>query len=167
MDAENSSHKLPKQNEANVDQLSISGMLLIFEIKISLILIQGLKLPPVVKMRGRPKGHSKTTIGLPSKKNHSRKPQAFIGLHTSIKEKGLQCDLCATNPNIYEHYYTILFMPQFAHAQAWYMHVYGTASVCLFIVISVCLFVSRSIIIILFSEYVSVVYTKEELWRFT
>lgn len=43
-------------------------------------------------MRGRPKGHNLTTIGLPAKKGKDiHRPQAFIGLHTSFKEKGWLC----------------------------------------------------------------------------
>ena len=49
---------------------------------------QGLKVPPVVKMRGRPKGHSLTTIGLAKKGKGVDKLVPFIGLHTSQKEKG-------------------------------------------------------------------------------
>jgi hypothetical protein len=47
-------------------------------------------MPPVVKMRGRPKGHNLTTIGLPAKKGKEHnKPQPFISLHTSQKERGV------------------------------------------------------------------------------
>lgn len=43
----------------------------------------------MVKMRGRPKGHKLTTIGLPAKKgNASHKPVGFIDLHFSEKQKG-------------------------------------------------------------------------------
>ena len=47
----------------------------------------GIKVPPRIKKRGRPKGHELTTIGLPAKKATSGKICAFTRLHTSDKEK--------------------------------------------------------------------------------
>lgn len=50
----------------------------------------GLKVPPVVKTRGRPKGNTMTTIGLPSRKTkNTKKLQCFLDLHTTEKEKSL------------------------------------------------------------------------------
>lgn len=54
--------------------------------------IIGIKLPPVMKKRGRPKGHELTVVGLPAKKGggtNKKKLQPFLKLHTSIKEKGM------------------------------------------------------------------------------
>ena len=47
----------------------------------------GIKVPPRIKKRGRPKGHELTTIGLPAKKAKGGKLCAFTKLHTSDKEK--------------------------------------------------------------------------------
>ena len=47
----------------------------------------GIKVPPRIKKRGRPKGHELTTIGLPAKKAKIGKLCAFTKLHTSDKEK--------------------------------------------------------------------------------
>ena len=51
----------------------------------------GLKVPPAIKKKGRPKGHILTTIGLPAKKMRkgSQGPCTFSRLHTSEKEKGI------------------------------------------------------------------------------
>ena len=47
-------------------------------------------MPPVTKMRGRPKGHKLTTVGLPSRKGKAAlKPTSFIDLHFSNKQKGM------------------------------------------------------------------------------
>ena len=50
----------------------------------------GIKVAPVLKKRGRPRGHDLTTIGLPAKKakKASTKPSTFSRLHTSKKEEG-------------------------------------------------------------------------------
>ena len=53
----------------------------------------GLKVPPPVKKRGRPRGSDLTIIGLPAKRNrrdnlHSRKPVSFSQLHITDKKKG-------------------------------------------------------------------------------
>ncbi len=41
------------------------------------------------KMRGRPKGHKLTTVGLPLRKGKgTSKPTSFIDLHISDKQKG-------------------------------------------------------------------------------
>ena len=50
----------------------------------------GLKLPPIVKKRGRPKGHMLTVSGLPAKRSRkpSKKPTSFRLMHSSDKEKG-------------------------------------------------------------------------------
>ncbi|CAI8036418.1 hypothetical protein GBAR_LOCUS20403 [Geodia barretti] len=52
----------------------------------------GLTVPPLVKKRGRPKGHGLTTIGLPAKRARKellryKKPCSFSKLHVSEKEK--------------------------------------------------------------------------------
>ena len=57
------------------------------------ILLSGLTVPPLVKKRGRPKGHGLTTIGLPAKRARKellryKKPCSFSKLHVSEKEKG-------------------------------------------------------------------------------
>lgn len=46
-------------------------------------------MPPLVKKRGRPKGHGLTTIGLPAKRARKeyKKPCSFSKLHVSEKEK--------------------------------------------------------------------------------
>ena len=47
----------------------------------------GIKLPPAVRKRGRPKGQEATVIGLPQKGHTLRnKPKPFCKLHTSEKE---------------------------------------------------------------------------------
>ena len=56
--------------------------------------VVGIVVPPMLKKRGRPKGHELTVIGLPAKKQKSAsegkpKLQPFVKLHTSVKEKGL------------------------------------------------------------------------------
>ena len=51
----------------------------------------GIKAPPVVKQRGRPRGHELTTIGLPAKKTKkesTKKPCSFTKVHVSKKEGG-------------------------------------------------------------------------------
>ena len=51
-------------------------------------------MPPILKKRGRPKGHELTSIGLPAKRarkgQNDTKPKVvpFVKIHTSIKEKG-------------------------------------------------------------------------------
>lgn len=48
-------------------------------------------MPPVVKRKGRPRGHELTAIGLPAKKakkGSKNKPTRFLMLHTSDKERG-------------------------------------------------------------------------------
>ena len=53
------------------------------------VYISGVKLPLAIKVKGRPKGHNLTTIGLPAKRSkNSSKPQPFILMHTSVKEEG-------------------------------------------------------------------------------
>lgn len=57
----------------------------------NIIITAGIKVPPPVKRRGRPKGHGLTTIGLPAKrarKEGTRKPCSFSKLHVSEKERG-------------------------------------------------------------------------------
>ena len=50
---------------------------------------KGLKLPPILKKRGRPKGHDCTTIGLPVKRlKSSKKPKSVSRKHCSEKERG-------------------------------------------------------------------------------
>ena len=44
-------------------------------------------MPPVVKRRGRPKGHTLTVCGLPAKRRGTRKPVSFSLMHTSQKQK--------------------------------------------------------------------------------
>ncbi len=54
--------------------------------------IGSLKLPPIIKKRGRPKGAEKTVIGLPSRKRFKgdqvRKPVSFLKKSTSNKDEG-------------------------------------------------------------------------------
>ncbi len=54
--------------------------------------IGSLKLSPVIKKRGRPKGAKKTVIGLPSHKRFKgdqvRKPVSFLKKFTSNKDEG-------------------------------------------------------------------------------
>ena len=56
-----------------------------------------INMPPILRKRGRPKGHEVTVIGLPAKKvkkgvsgdqstDRRRKPLPLIKLHTSLKE---------------------------------------------------------------------------------
>jgi len=59
------------------------------------ILAVGILVPPILKRRGRPKGHELTVIGLPVKMPkkasdvHTKpKLQPFLKLHISVKEKG-------------------------------------------------------------------------------
>ena len=56
-----------------------------------IIFFAGIKLPPLIKKRGRPKGRELTVIGLPAKKGRgTSKPklQPFLRLPTPTKEKG-------------------------------------------------------------------------------
>ena len=47
-----------------------------------------LKMPPITKMRGWPKGHMLTTVGLPTRKGKAAsKPTSFIDLHFFRKAK--------------------------------------------------------------------------------
>ncbi len=54
-------------------------------------------MPPIMRKRGRPKGHEVTVIGLPAKKSktkqastdHKEKVIPFIKLHTSVRERGM------------------------------------------------------------------------------
>ena len=50
-----------------------------------------LKLPPVMKKRGRPKGAEKTVIGLPRKKfkGNTIKPASFLKKSPADREKGV------------------------------------------------------------------------------
>ena len=49
-------------------------------------IFKGLKLPPVLKKRGRPKHHDCTTIGLPAKRlKSSKKPKSFSRKNCSEK----------------------------------------------------------------------------------
>ena len=59
-----------------------------------LLYITDIKMPPIIRKRGRPKGHEVTVRGLSAKKKRKKKLtdtplQPFIKLHTSIKEKGI------------------------------------------------------------------------------
>lgn len=54
------------------------------------MLLLGMKAPPVVKRRGRPKGHMLTVCGLPAKKGVPKKLTTFSLMHSSQKEKGNQ-----------------------------------------------------------------------------
>ena len=61
---------------------------------------KGLKLLPILKKRGRCKGHKCTTIGVPAKQlKSSKKPKSFSSKHSSEKER----DTCNTewSANIY------------------------------------------------------------------
>ncbi len=54
------------------------------------IYILGLKVPPLIKRRGRPKGRDLTTIGLPAKKKARTSDKLCVRsflLHSSEKEK--------------------------------------------------------------------------------
>ena len=46
-------------------------------------------MPPLVKRRGRPKGHKLTVVGLPSRKNQSTKCTTFISKHCREKERSM------------------------------------------------------------------------------
>ena len=48
----------------------------------------GIKLPPRMRKRGRPKGAALTVIGLPKKKGKMFKPQEFRRRSPREKEKG-------------------------------------------------------------------------------
>ena len=51
----------------------------------------GIKVPPVMKRRGRPRGHELTVIGFPAKKAKKdtiKRPQCFSKMHTSKKQEG-------------------------------------------------------------------------------
>ena len=53
-------------------------------------------MPPVIRKRGRPKGHLLTTIGLPSKKTkYASKPCSFERLGCRERERGKEecCEL--------------------------------------------------------------------------
>lgn len=56
--------------------------------------LKNIKMPPIIRKQGRPKGHEVTVIGLPAKKKTKKNPtvtrlQPFIELHTSVKEKAM------------------------------------------------------------------------------
>ena len=59
---------------------------------IMMAVFTGLTLPPVIKRRGRPKGHTLTVVGLVPKKKRKKyskaKPTCFSKMHHSLKEKG-------------------------------------------------------------------------------
>ena len=53
--------------------------------------IQNIKLPPIIRKRGHPKGHEKTAIGLPCKqrrKGTSMNPVLFSKKHPEDRERG-------------------------------------------------------------------------------
>ena len=51
--------------------------------------IKKLKLPPIIKKRGRPKGAEKTVIGLPSRKKVKKdQPVAFLKKSPASREEG-------------------------------------------------------------------------------
>jgi hypothetical protein len=60
--------------------------------------IVGINMPPIVKRKGRPRGHELTSIGLPAKKRRrdGKKPTRFLMLHTSEKERGTYAWVCTT-----------------------------------------------------------------------
>ena len=72
--------------------------IIIIHVYVHVYLRIGLKVPPAMKKRGRPKGHELTTIGLPAKK--SRKdtggPCAFSRMDTSEKVKGSWVCVCVS-----------------------------------------------------------------------
>ncbi len=55
--------------------------------------VKNLKLPPVIKKRGRPKGAEKTVIGLPARKKFKgdqvRKPVSFLRKSPTNKDEGI------------------------------------------------------------------------------
>ena len=65
--------------------------------KMSMLHFLGISMPPIMRKRGRPKGHEVTVIGLPAKKSktkqastdHKEKVIPFIKLHTSVRERGM------------------------------------------------------------------------------
>ena len=58
---------------------------------LSFLSSEGVVMPPVVKMRGRPKGCKLTVVGLPIKKGtQNHRPKSFIDLHTSAKQEALE-----------------------------------------------------------------------------
>ena len=52
-------------------------------------------MPPIMRKRGRPKGHECTVVGLPAKKKSKKtstgkkRLQPFIALHVFVKEKSM------------------------------------------------------------------------------
>ena len=74
--------------------------------------LTGLKVPPPVKKRGRPKGSDLTTIDLPTKRSKRKsksKPCSFSHLHTSEKENGeqqLPCTYTHTHAHAHRHTHT-------------------------------------------------------------
>lgn len=51
-----------------------------------------ISMPPILKKRGRPKGHELTVVGLPAKRlkrGVKEKVKPFVKLHSTIKEKGM------------------------------------------------------------------------------
>lgn len=59
--------------------------------RVTVTTISGLKAPPVMKRKGRPRGNELTSIGLPSKKAKKQatgKPCSFSKMHSSRKEQG-------------------------------------------------------------------------------
>lgn len=54
----------PKKSKKDASSLGRYMHKINLTLKITIIIIIGVKLPPVVKTRGRPKGHNLTTVGL-------------------------------------------------------------------------------------------------------
>ena len=66
---------------------------------------KGLKFPPVLKKRGRPKGHDCTTIGQPDKQlKRSNKPKSFSRKHYS-EEKEVHIILNGPAMTVYTYSY--------------------------------------------------------------
>lgn len=77
--------------------------------------LTGLKVPPPVKKRGRPKGSDLTTIDLPTKRSKRKsksKPCSFSHLHTSEKEKGEQQLPCTYT---HTHIHTLMHTDTLTH----------------------------------------------------
>lgn len=76
-----------ESNESNFNSVTSSSK----AVKELVSNLTGIKAPPVIKRRGRPRGHELTTIGLPAKKAKKetlKKPRSFSKMHTSEKEEG-------------------------------------------------------------------------------
>ena len=69
---------------------------------------KGLKLPPVLKKRGRPKGHDCTTIRLPAKRLKSSKNLKVSVVNIAQKKKEVHVILNDPAMTVHTYYYSYI-----------------------------------------------------------